>query len=351
MDLAFQIIGIVLSIGGVFLAVFFFFKSKDDKYEKVKREIIRTLLFQISEKRELSDLEINCVSRAKLRSNGFKETTIPEKIIIEDLISEIIENPLVSDSRKESIIKNLKELYYDFPKATMDHLINFSFDTDKDDQISGSNNYDNFYNKDIISADDTDDKDSLIGSSFGSDDIGLPSWLRKDKKPDVIVHPEHTEEAIIEKDTEAIQNDSSETFSGANKRSSLSRMFNNPHIEHMEAYDEAECSDANKKSSFFNKLLCSFHGNKNRYTEEDEKYTDDEFKEENDAEFDLFRNRRMRRYRRYSNIYKVAAFLCMLAISLGAAFINQRLEFIFGISALALVISIVVTYIGAKRKS
>ena len=112
MDQVFQFLGSLASIGGIPLAIYFFIKSKENKFAKVKSEIIRTLSYQIGENRELGTFEIDTVLRSKLRENSLKENSLSSESIVEDLATETISNPLIESDRKKEIIANLKQLYF-----------------------------------------------------------------------------------------------------------------------------------------------------------------------------------------------------------------------------------------------
>lgn len=112
MNELFTIIGSVASIGSIPLAIYLFIKSRESRFEKVKRDIVRILSYQIGENRELRVFEIETVINSKIRENRIKpnSVTIPE--VIEDLVAETISSPLLDANRKETILDNLKKLYY-----------------------------------------------------------------------------------------------------------------------------------------------------------------------------------------------------------------------------------------------
>jgi hypothetical protein len=108
----FSIIGSIASIGSIPLAIFLYFKSREAKFEKVGREIVRIISFQVGENRELTTFELQTVINSKLRENRIKEGSISIGEVIEDLAAETISNPLLESIRKETILNNLRKLYY-----------------------------------------------------------------------------------------------------------------------------------------------------------------------------------------------------------------------------------------------
>ena len=93
------------------ISYFFYFESKLDSLNKIKREIIRTISLQIRENRELTNFELKTVINSKLRENRKKEGSILIIDVIEDLVAEIIASPLIDSNRKKSILENLVNLH------------------------------------------------------------------------------------------------------------------------------------------------------------------------------------------------------------------------------------------------
>lgn len=108
----FTIVGSIASIGSIPLAIYLFIKSRESRFEKVKRDIVRILSYQIGESRELRIFEIETVINSKIRENRIKPNSITIPEIIEDLVAETISSPLLDANRKELILENLKKLYY-----------------------------------------------------------------------------------------------------------------------------------------------------------------------------------------------------------------------------------------------
>lgn len=105
-----QWIGTFASIISVPLAVFFYYKTIDGKYEKVKKELINLFSSYIGTGNKLSLFYIASVINSKLRENNLKAGCITTNSIIEDLIAEIISNPLLNNEAKKSILYDLETL-------------------------------------------------------------------------------------------------------------------------------------------------------------------------------------------------------------------------------------------------
>ena len=105
-----QWIGTFASIISVPLAVFFYYKTIDGKYEKVKKDLISLFSSYIGTGNKLSLFYISSVINAKLRENNLKVGCITTNSIIEDLIVEIISNPLLNNAAKKSILYDLETL-------------------------------------------------------------------------------------------------------------------------------------------------------------------------------------------------------------------------------------------------
>ena len=112
MNELFTIIGSIASIGSIPLAIYLFIKSRESRFDKIKREIVRILSYQIGESRDLRIFEIETVINSKIRENRIKPNSISIQEVIEDLVAETISSPLLDTSRKEFILENLKKLYY-----------------------------------------------------------------------------------------------------------------------------------------------------------------------------------------------------------------------------------------------
>lgn len=103
-----QWIGTFASIISVPLAIYFYLKTMDGKYEKVRKELISLFSNYIGSGNKLTYFYLSSVINAKIRENNIKAGYITEKSIIEDLIVEIISNVLLSNDAKNSILANLE---------------------------------------------------------------------------------------------------------------------------------------------------------------------------------------------------------------------------------------------------
>lgn len=108
----FSIIGSTASLISVPLAIYLFLKSKEAKFDKLKKDIARILSYQIGDERKLSTFEIKTVISSKLRENNINADSVTVSEIIEDLVSETISSPLIGKDRKTEILENLKKLYF-----------------------------------------------------------------------------------------------------------------------------------------------------------------------------------------------------------------------------------------------
>lgn len=106
-----QIVGSIASIASIPLAVYLYLRSREANYRRLRADIVKTLSYQIGEGRTLSLFEVNVVIDSKLREYGVKEGDFATDEVIEDLVTEIISNPMLESSRKQEVIDNLRELH------------------------------------------------------------------------------------------------------------------------------------------------------------------------------------------------------------------------------------------------
>ncbi|EHA1078957.1 hypothetical protein [Vibrio alginolyticus] len=111
MEIILTYVGSIASIIGIPLAIYLYLKSREDKVDKVRLDIINTISYQIGESRELKLFEIERVIGSNLRSNKLDSGVIVAVNIIEDLISNTISSPLLNPSRKDEILKNLENIF------------------------------------------------------------------------------------------------------------------------------------------------------------------------------------------------------------------------------------------------
>lgn len=107
-----QWVGTFASIISVPLAIYFYVKSMDGKYKKVRKELLSLFSSYIGTGNKLTCFYLKSVINAKIRENNIKSEYITEIMIVEDLIVEIISNPLLSNDAKNSILCDLETLIY-----------------------------------------------------------------------------------------------------------------------------------------------------------------------------------------------------------------------------------------------
>lgn len=107
----FSMIGSIASLVSIPLAIYLYLKSKEAKFDKLKKDIARILSYQIGDERQLSTFEIKTVISSKLRESRINVDSISVSEIIEDLVSETISSPLIGKERKTQILENLKKIY------------------------------------------------------------------------------------------------------------------------------------------------------------------------------------------------------------------------------------------------
>lgn len=105
-----SLIGTIASIGSIPLGFYFFIKGKEEKRDKVKRDIVKILLYQLNDSSLVSIFEIQSVINSKCRESKVNVDSITKTEIIDDLLSEIISNPLLQRENKRTFIANLKYL-------------------------------------------------------------------------------------------------------------------------------------------------------------------------------------------------------------------------------------------------
>ena len=108
-----QLLGTFASIISVPLAIIFYLKTKDGKYEKIRKELGNLFTSYIGAGNSLSTFHLSSVINAKLRENNLKSGRITIKSVIEDLVIEIISNPLLNKGDKATILNNLEQLMFD----------------------------------------------------------------------------------------------------------------------------------------------------------------------------------------------------------------------------------------------
>lgn len=107
----FSLVGSVASLVSIPLAIYLYLKSKEAKFDRLKKDIVKVLSYQIGDERQLSTFEIKTVISSKLRENRIKIDSVSVTEVIEDLVSETISSPLIGKDRKTKILDNLKKIY------------------------------------------------------------------------------------------------------------------------------------------------------------------------------------------------------------------------------------------------
>jgi hypothetical protein len=108
----FQLIGSIASLLSFPLAIYLYLKSKEAKFDRLKKDIVKTLSYQIGDERTLTTFEIETVINSKLRENRIRIDSISVSEVIEDLVSETISSPLINKEKKAQILKELKDIYF-----------------------------------------------------------------------------------------------------------------------------------------------------------------------------------------------------------------------------------------------
>lgn len=108
----FQYIGTIASILSIPLAIYFYLKQNDSKYNKVRQDIVKTLSYHINN--DTHDIDISYISTvysSKLHEYNLKNPPFSEASIIEDLITDVISNPFIDSEKRAKISHELREIY------------------------------------------------------------------------------------------------------------------------------------------------------------------------------------------------------------------------------------------------
>lgn len=107
----FQIIGSIASLISIPLAIYLYLKSREAKFDRLKKEIVKILSYQIGDERKVTPFEIKTVINSKLRENRIKTDSISVSEVTEDLVAEVIASPLINKDRKTEILQELRKIY------------------------------------------------------------------------------------------------------------------------------------------------------------------------------------------------------------------------------------------------
>jgi hypothetical protein len=106
-----SILGSLASVAAIPLSVYLYLRSKEARVARVRRDVVKTLSYQIGEGRNLNLFTIVTVIRSRVRDEGVREDSISVEQIVEDLVSETITEPMLDPTRKDRILDNLAKLY------------------------------------------------------------------------------------------------------------------------------------------------------------------------------------------------------------------------------------------------
>jgi hypothetical protein len=107
-----SILGSLASLAAIPLSVYLYLRSKEARVSRVRREVVRTLSYQIGEGRDLNVFTIVTVIRSRIRDEGVREGSISVEDVVEDLVAETIMEPMIDSERKSQILVNLSRLYH-----------------------------------------------------------------------------------------------------------------------------------------------------------------------------------------------------------------------------------------------
>ena len=107
----FQIFGSLASIIGIPLSFYFFLRNKEAIRTKAREEIVRILSYQIGDNIDITEFEIKMVIESQIRKKHLRPFSIKINEIVEDLVVEVINNPLLDKDKKLSLIDQLKAIH------------------------------------------------------------------------------------------------------------------------------------------------------------------------------------------------------------------------------------------------
>lgn len=111
MDYSLQLLGSLASVFSIPLGIYFFLRSREMQFRRLREEIARNLSYQIGDGRKLSSFEIQAVIDSQSRQNRVPKNRISSNDVIEDLVTDTIRNPMIPSVRKQEIINNLRDVY------------------------------------------------------------------------------------------------------------------------------------------------------------------------------------------------------------------------------------------------
>ena len=108
-----QVVGTIASILSIPLAIYFYLKANDRTYEKVRRDIIKTLSYRVGEGIAITANDITSVYNSKIREYKINGNVFNEKDILDDLKCDVISNPFLRAGGKDSILNSLNRIDFD----------------------------------------------------------------------------------------------------------------------------------------------------------------------------------------------------------------------------------------------
>lgn len=119
MEIILQFIASFASIFSVPLAIIIYLKTCENRQNKIRLEIVRSLSYRIGDGKVLSKSEINSVLKSKLRDYNIRKSNITEVAVLEDITADVVSNPFLSREQKSEIIKGIDTTinYSDQPKV------------------------------------------------------------------------------------------------------------------------------------------------------------------------------------------------------------------------------------------
>lgn len=101
-------LGSIASIGAIPLSIYLYLRAQEEKLASSRRDVLRTLSYQLGEGRSVTLFEIEAVTESVLRTRRLKVTAISPVEVVNDLVTETISNPMISRDRKETILFELE---------------------------------------------------------------------------------------------------------------------------------------------------------------------------------------------------------------------------------------------------
>src|SRR5450759_3115224 len=103
-----NVVGSIASISAIPLSIYFYLRSEEQKIANARRDILRTLSYQLGEARPITVFEIGAVIESVLRSRRVKSDAVSPAEVVNDLVTETIANPMLAPDRKANILNELE---------------------------------------------------------------------------------------------------------------------------------------------------------------------------------------------------------------------------------------------------